>query len=185
MPPRPLLDEPAREALRQAAAALDAAEAGGQPHAIGRALAHVAACYRGLRAMASAETYYDAALRWARNAGSTDPVVDLLCDLCETAFELSLAQDAHEPGSGRATRERARDHAYEASTLAGRVADPGWEATVLLRLSDVLHRCGDRDDATQLQTRALRLMAGGLGAGLGAGAADHSLLAGLGRLSDG
>jgi len=177
----PLPDEPAREALRQAAAALDKAEADGQPPAISRALAQVALCYRHLKAMGSAETYFEAALRWARSAGSTDQVVDLLCDLCETTVELAEAQSAHHPGSGRAARERARDHAFEASTLAGRVADPHWEATVLLRISDTLDRCGDHDDATQLQTRALRLMAGGLEAG----AADHSLLPGLERLADG
>lgn len=159
----PLLDEPAREALRRAAAALDAAELGGQAHAISRALADVAACYRSLKAMASAESYYETALRWARSAGSGDQVVDLLCDLCETAVELAEAQGAALPGSGRAARERARDHAFEASTLAGRVADPSWEATVLLRISDVLDRCGDRDDATLLQVRALQLMSGSAG----------------------
>ena len=131
--------------------------------------------------MGSAETYFEAALRWARSAGSTDQVVDLLCDLCETTVELAEAQSAHRPGSGRAARERARDHAFEASTLAGRVADPHWEATVLLRIGDVLDRCGDHDDAALLQTRALRLMSGNRGAG----AAEHDLQPSLGRLADG
>lgn len=177
----PLLDETARETLRRAAAALDAAEAGGQAHAIGRALADVAACYRGLKAMASAETYYETALRWARSAGSGDQVVDLLCDLCETTVELAEAQGATLPGSGRAARERARDHAFEASTLAGRVADPGWEATVLLRISDALDRCGDRDDATQLQVRALQLMSGSQASSR----PDCSAQPGPGRRADG
>ena len=163
MLPEPLLDETAREALRLGTAALDAAEAGGRAHDISLALADVAACYRSLKATASAESYYEAALRWARSAGSSDQVVDLLCDLCETAVALAEALDDPAPGSGRAARERARDHAFEASTLAGRVADPGWEATVLLRISDVLDRCGDRDDATQLQVRALQLISGSVG----------------------
>ena len=180
MLPAPLFDETARETLRQAAAALDAAEAGGQAHAISRALADVAACYRGLKAMASAESYYETALRWARGAGSSDEVVDLLCDLCETAVGLAEAQGAHLPGSGRAARERARDHAFEASALAGRVADPGWEATVLLRISDVLDRCGDRDDATKLQLRALELMSGSLRPRQ----PDHDRPPALGRLAD-
>ena len=85
MTPFPLLDEPSRERLRRAAAALDAAEAGGQPQAVSLALARMAACYRSVREMASAEIHYEAALRWARSGGSTDQVVDLLCDLCETA----------------------------------------------------------------------------------------------------
>lgn len=176
-----LLDESSREVLRQAAAALDAAEAGGQPHAVSRALTQMAACYRALRATASAETCYEAALRWARSAGSTDQVVDLLCALCETAVDLAGAQEGQRRGSRRAARERARDHAFEATTLAGKVADPGWEATVLLRISDVLDRCGDHDDAAQLQVRALRLMSGSLHTG----APDHSLLPSLGRLADG
>lgn len=176
-----LFDETARESLRQAAAALDVAEAGGQPQQISRALAHLAACYRSLEAMASAEAYLEAALRWARSAGATDPVVDLLCELCETAVQLSRAQEAVRPGDGRAARERTRDHAFEAATLAGRVSDPDWEATVLLRISDVLDRCGDHDDAALLQTRALRLMSGTLRAS----AADHDLLPGIGRLADG
>jgi len=32
----------------------------------------VATCYRGLKAMASAETDYETALRWARSAGAPD-----------------------------------------------------------------------------------------------------------------
>ena len=35
---------------------------------------------------------------------------------------------------------------------------------MLLRVSEALDRCGDRDDALSLQTRALRLLAGDLGA---------------------
>ena len=176
-----LFDEAARESLRQAAAALDVAEAEGQAHQISRALARVAACYRSLCAMASAEAHFDAALRWARSAGATDEVVDLLCELCETTVQLSQDQEALGRGQGRAARERTRDHAFEATTLAGRVSDPHWEATVLLRVSDVLDRCGDHDDAALLQVRALRLMSGSLHTG----APDHNLLPSLGRLADG
>lgn len=156
----PLLDEPAREALRQAAAALDAAEQRGQPFEMSQALVQVARGYGALRALASAEAYLELALRWARAGGSTDHTVDLLCELCEAAERVAQAHDAQRPGSGHAARERARDHAFEASTLAGRVADSGWEVTVLLRISDVLNHCGDHADAAQLQSRALQLMAG-------------------------
>jgi len=176
-----LYDETARDALRRAADELDAAEAGGQSQQISRALARVAACYRALSAMTSAEAYYEAALRWARNVGTTDQVVDLLCELCETTVQLSQAQEGQRVGAGRAARERTRDNAFEAITLAGRVADPGWEATALLRISDVLDRCGDHDDAALLQTRALCLMSGRRDAGV----PDPHQLPGLGRLADG
>ena len=63
-------------------------------------------------------------------------------------------------GQGRPLRERARDHVFEAQRLAHQVSDARWEVTVLLRLSDVLDRFGDRDDATQLQVRALQLTVG-------------------------
>jgi len=181
MAPSPLLDESSRESLRRAAAALDAAEAAGQAHAVSLALSQMAACYRSVRAVASAESYYEAALRWARSGGSTDQIVELLCDLCETAAAVAEAMEGQQPGQGRGARERARDHAFEAATRVGQVADPGWEAKVLLRISDVLDRCGDHDDAAQLQVRALRLMSGSLYAG----APDPHLLPSLGRLADG
>ena len=141
-----------------------------------QALVAVARAYVQLRA----EAYYELALRWAPSAGSTDPVVDVLCELCEFTTLLADAQDAATPGSGHAARERARNHVFEASMLAGRVADAGWEFKVLLRISDVLDRCDHRDDADALQTRALRLMMGGLVAG----APDPALLPSLGRLAD-
>ena len=163
MLPEPLLDETAREALRRAAAALDAAEAGGRAHDISLALADLAPSEPRQNATAPPQSDNKAADRRGPPPRSSDQVVDLLCDLCETAVALAEALDDPAPGSGRAARERARDHAFEASTLAGRVADPGWEATVLLRISDVLDRCGDRDDATQLQVRALQLISGSVG----------------------
>jgi tetratricopeptide (TPR) repeat protein len=181
MTPSPLLDESSRESLRRAAAALDAAEASGQAHAVSLALARMAACYRSVGEMGSAESHYEEALRWARSGGSTDQVVDLLCDLCETAATVAEALEGQQPGRGRAARERARDHVFEATTLIGQVADPGWEASVLLRISDVLDHCGDHDDAVQLQVRALRLMSGSLYPGL----PDPHLLPSLGRLADG
>ena len=48
--------------------------------------------------------------------------------------------------------------AFEAICLAGQATDPCWEIKVLLRVSEVLDRCGDHDDAISLQTRALALM---------------------------
>lgn len=175
MPATPLPDEPARVALSLACAALDAAEADGRPVVLSQALAAVAHGYRALRALDAAESHLQQALRWARAAQATDHVVDLLCDLCDTSA--TLADTLPEPTQAHAARERARDHAFEAGALSPRVADADWEVKVLLRVSDVLDRLGDHDDATQLQTRALRLMSG-----LQATAAHE--LPGLGRLAD-
>jgi tetratricopeptide (TPR) repeat protein len=174
-----LLDESGRETLRRASAALDAAEERCQPFEMSQALVQVARAYASLRALTGAEIYLEQALRWARTAGSTDHVVDILSELAECAAGMAEAPTAQAAGA-RAARERARDHAFEASTMAGRVADPDWEVTVLLRLSDVLDRCGDRDDATLLQSRALRLMAGSLAAP----ASEAALQPSLGRLAD-
>ncbi len=170
----------ARDAICAAAARLDAAELRAEPFGMSQALAEVGRGYVALRALPSAESCLNQALRWGRMAGSTDLVVDLLCELSETTTALAEDLDALSPGSGHAARERARDHAFEASTLASRVADNAWEVQVLLRVSDVLDRCGDRDDAVLLQTRALRLMAGSLAAG----PSDAALLPSLGRLAD-
>jgi hypothetical protein len=173
-------EETARQDLRQAAAALDAAERQAQPMAMSQALAELARCYRRLQAPAAAEAYLDMALRWARAAQATDQVVDLLCELCETTITLAQAQDHTAQAAAQATRERARDHAFEASSQAAHVADAEWEVKVLLRVSDALNRLGDHDDASQLQTRALRLMSGNALV-----AANPALLPGLGRLADG
>lgn len=175
----PLLDESAREALRLASAHLDAAELQAEPHAMCQALSQVAQAYARMHAPACAETYLQMALRWARVTHATDLTVDLLCELSSAAEHLAQAQDAQEAGSGHAARERARDHAFEASTLAARVTDPSWEIKVLLRISDVLDRCGDRDDAVQMQARAMRLIAGPA-----AEAVNPHVLPDLGRLAD-
>lgn len=173
----PLIEAPAREVLRLACRVLDAAEVTGGAMAISQALAAVACSYRALHALPAAEHCLDEALRWARATQSTDWTIDLLCELVETGVQLGTAQDTASPGSGHGARERARDHAFEASQLAARVADREWEVKVLLRVSDALDRLGDHDDATGLQTRALRLMNGSR-------APDVFELPGLGRLAD-
>lgn len=178
-----------RLAFCQAASDLDTAEAGGQPAAISQALAQVARCYRGIGALASAESAFEMALRWSRLTGATDGSVDLLCELAETAAglaeQLTPTDDtapstpgAADRAAARAARERARDHGFEAATLAPRVADAGWEAQVLMRVGEVLRRCGDHDDAAAMQTRALRLVGGTQGR------PDPAVLPSLGRLAD-
>jgi tetratricopeptide (TPR) repeat protein len=158
-PGQTMLDGPAREALRQAAASLDAAERRRRPHEMCAALAQVGRCYRDLRALSAAEDALGQALRWARASGSVDQQVELLCELADTACALAEELADDQPRSAHSARERARDRSYEATRLASAVADPHWEVTVLLRVSDALNRCGDHDDALGLATRALELMA--------------------------
>lgn len=160
MPSDPL--DPIRSVLRQAALQLDAAEASGQPQAMAQALLQLSRAYRAMGALDAAEAGLGGALRWSRMTGSVDATVDLLCELGETAATRAeqLDDGERESGRGHLARERARDAAFEAAQRAAHVADSRWEITVLLRVSDVLDRCGDRDDAVGLQARALRLLAG-------------------------
>lgn len=169
--------EAAREALRRACAELDRAEAAGGAAATAQALSGVARAYGALRAWSTAEAYQEMALRWWHAAQATDAMVDVLCDLCDTGVQLAEQQDAASPGSGRGTRERVRDHAFNACALAARVSDAEWEVKVLLRVSDALNRLGDHDDAAALQSRALERMAG-------SPRTDVALLPSIGRLAD-
>jgi hypothetical protein len=159
---QPYPDRPTRDALRQAAADLDAAEAGGQPYAMTQALAQLGRSYRGIGALEAAEASCEQALRWSHLVGAVDLTVGLLCDLCDIATAMAERLDDGDIDSGRGhtARARARDHAFEASRCAGGLGDARWEVDALLRISDALDRCGDRDDAIALQTRAMRLIAG-------------------------
>jgi tetratricopeptide (TPR) repeat protein len=158
------LNEPesrqAQEALQLALRALERAEACGRPWTLTEALARLGRCYRRLALHGAAQHCFERALRWSVVSGGGDQAVEVLCELSEACADEADAADQVEPGSGRAARERARDHVFDATRRASHVADPTWEVTVLLRLSDVLDRFGDREDATVLQVRALRLTAG-------------------------
>lgn len=155
-----MLPSPARDALREAAAALDMAERYKQPLEMSLALAQMARCYRALQALGPAETYLRQALGWARTLGAADQATEILCLLAETCCAAAELQSDEESRRGHAALERTRDCAFEAASLAAHVADPAWEIKVLLRISDVLDRCGDHDDAVELQSRAMRLMYG-------------------------
>ena len=153
-----ILPSPARSALREAAAALDLAERYQQPLEMSLALAQMARCYRALQALGPAGLYLERALAWARTLGAADQAVEILCLLAETSCALA---ELHAPDDSRrshAALERTRDWAFEAAGLAAHVTDPQWEIKVLLRISDVLDRCGDHDDAVHLQSRAMRMM---------------------------
>ncbi|MBL8340447.1 MAG: hypothetical protein JNL30_03175 [Rubrivivax sp.] len=190
MPNTPASAEVIRQRLRRACAVLDLAELSSQPYAMSQALAEVARCHRELAAEASAENYFVSAVRWARLCGSVDHVADLLCEAADAAVRLAAANTrAPEAGAspgqtagfggraGHSAHERARDRAFEASQLAGQLSDPSCEARLLMRVGELLERCGDHADALQMQLRALDRMGG-------VAPRDASRLSGFGRLAD-
>ena len=150
----------ARDRLQQALASLELAAAMRRPWALVETHREAGRAYAAIGALPSALAMLEQALRWSHAVGSVDARADLLCEWVELLAEQADAAERLERGSGRPARERARDAIFEASQAAARVADPRWEVTVLLRLSDVLDRFGDRDDATLLQMRALQLTVG-------------------------
>jgi hypothetical protein len=149
---------PARAALTAALADLDLAETTARPLAMSHALARLARCYRAMGEQEVAAQCLGRACSWAGLLGAADSRLDLLCELAETLLEASAAHDG-DAQHARRLREQTRDHCFEVSRLCGHCADPQWEVTVLLRVSDVLDRCGDHDDAIALQCRALQLIA--------------------------
>jgi tetratricopeptide (TPR) repeat protein len=159
-----MIDGPRREVLRLAAAALDLAEQRGLPLERCAALTAMGRAYRAIGAPGAAESMLRQAVGLARCGGAGDLEVEVLCELCEAACLHAIERSAAAENDGDAVeqayaaRERARDTAYEVAALARRTADPHWEASALLRASDVLNRCGDHEDAAQLQQRALALM---------------------------
>ena len=155
-----LLRSPARSALRDAAAALDQAELYHQPLEMSLALAQMARCYRALQALGPAELVLERALAWARTLGAADQAVEILCLLAETSCSVAELHAQDDSLRSHAALERTRDWAFEATGMAAHVTDPQWEIKVLLRISYVLDRCGDHDDAVELQSRAMRLMYG-------------------------
>ena len=147
-----------RQALQLATRVLDLAEIYRKPHDMCQATAQVARCLKAMQDCASAEAYLMKSMAWAACIPGVDARVDLLCELSEVVCTLAETESDDDAMARRATFERARDHAFEAASLAHRTADPQWEVKVLLRASDVLNRCGDHDDATSMQDRAITLL---------------------------
>jgi hypothetical protein len=145
-------------ALDEALKALDAAELRRRPVDMTQALALVGRCYRDLDEAETAAWYLHQALAWARTLGGVDSSVDLLCDLAELSVAISKTVVDDDGRKAHAERDRARDQGFEATELVRQCSDPRWEVTVLLRVSDMLNSCGDHDDATALQCRAMDLM---------------------------
>jgi hypothetical protein len=155
-----MLDSPARSALREAAAALELAERYRMPLEMCLALAQLARCYRGLQALEPAEWALQQSYRWACTLGAIDQSLEVLCQLAEVSCALAEWHAPNDAARSRAALQRTRDRAFEAGALAAHVSDPAWEIKLLLRISDVLDRCGDHGDAVDLQSRAMRLIYG-------------------------
>jgi len=150
-----------RQALRDATLSLDAAEAAGEPALLSQVLAQVSRCHRRLGALAEAVWYAKRGLQLARGLSAVDASVDALCVLAELGVQrAALLDEQDEQPGARRLRDSARDHGFEAVQLALRSADPQWEITVLLRVSDLFDGLGDHDDAIALQCRAVALMTG-------------------------
>jgi hypothetical protein len=148
-----------RQALREATASLDAAEAAGEPALMSQALAQVSHCHRRVGALAEAVWFARRGLELARGLPAVDASVDALCELADLAIERAGSLDEQEePRGAHRLRDTARDHGFEAVRLALRSADPQWEITVLLRVSDLFDRLGDHEDAIAMQCRAVGLM---------------------------
>lgn len=151
----------ARQALTLSLRVLDLASVFKRPNDMCQALAQVARAMKAMNAFGPAEGYLAQALHWSSLLPGIDTRVDLLCELAEVccaAAEAEQAANEHQRHAGRRERERARDHAFEAASLAGQTTDAHWEVKVLLRVSDVLDRCGDHEDAASMQNRAISLM---------------------------
>jgi tetratricopeptide (TPR) repeat protein len=144
--------------LRLSVRLLEMARVRNRPSEVAQAHAQVGRCYKALAAWPTAQSYLEQGIRWAHLAGSVDLAVDLTCDLAEVACSAAESQENCDSLAAHHAMEAARDHAFEAARMAGQSADPHWEVKVLLRVSEVLDRCGDHDDAISLQTRALTLI---------------------------
>jgi len=149
----------ARRALIDASLALDTAEAAGEPAALSQALAQVARCHRRMGALGDATWYAERGLQTARSLAVVDASVDALCELGELALDRAKLFDGGvRDEAAHRLRDAARERGFEAARMVLQSADPQWEITVLLRLSDLFDRLGDHDDAIALQCRAAGLM---------------------------
>ena len=153
-------NEVARQDLDAAMRLLALVQPWGHPAEMTQALCQVGHCLARLAEFEAAKRSFVEAMHWSHLLGAVDTRVDLLCCLAEvnTSLAREAALASNNNLAGHAWRERARDRAFEAAGLAGKVTDPQWGARVLLRVSDVLDNCGDHADATALQNRAVTLL---------------------------
>ena len=142
-----------------AVAALDAAERQQRPVDMAMALLRVGRCLRAQGDFAAAEWYLQRGLAWSRTLASLDLCIETLCELASACSAQALVQQSADAHAAYGSRERARDHAFEAASLAERRDDARCEAAVLSCVCDVLERCGDFEDRDTLRLRRASLLA--------------------------
>ncbi len=174
------LNAASRDLLQQGLRAIECARHSGQGWAIAEAQLGLARWYRDRGELGFALDLLESGLA---AAPGLDQRVELHCEVVNVLAQQSAVAEAWNTGSGRPARNTARQHIFKASMLAAHLADSAWEAKVLLHLSDVLDRFGDRADAVNLQNRALQLMGRSID-GFPQAFNPH-LVPGLGRLADG
>ncbi len=174
------LNTASRRALQQSLHALEVAHQSGQAWAMAEAQLGLARWYRDQSELDFALALLESALA---AAPGLDQRVELHCEIVNVLARQQAVLERQNSGGGRPARNTARQHIFKASMLAAHLADSAWEAKVLLHLSDVLGRFGDRDDASHLQNRALQLMGRSIDGFVQA--FNPHLVPGLGRLADG
>lgn len=174
------IDAASRDVMQQSLQALELARKSGHAWAVAEAQLGLARWYRDRSELDFSLSLLESALA---TAPGLDQRVEMHCELVNVLAQQSTRCETQATGSGRAARNVARQHIFKASMLAAHLADNAWEAKVLLHLSDILDRFGDRDDAVHLQNRALQLMGRSID-GFPQTFNPH-LVPGLGRLADG
>ncbi len=153
-------DAQVRERLRSAVARRDEAEAKGNPSDLIEALLPLARCYAQMGVYGAAEETLRHALRAARRTGNAQQLAAVLSETAQAACWRANELKEREPDVGRVSRDRARDSAFEASSLIHQHAHAAWAAPALLVISLVLGQCGDHDDAAVMKARAESWQAG-------------------------
>lgn len=137
---------------------LDQAESRMRPVEMALALLEVGQCYREHSNLDAAEWYLQRGLSWARTLGASHLSIDILCELAQVCAAIADLHDATDTRRAYSARERARDHGFEAATLAARHGDRRCEASVLGVISAALARCGDLEDCETLRRRQAALL---------------------------
>lgn len=132
----------------------------GDADALGHCQAHagVAVCWLERADVVQAEWHLQQALRWARLHGEPDIELDTLCAMAGTAFKVAQYHErAGDHGQARMALNRTRDACFEGVQVVTKLREVHLQATMLTRLAEVLHDCGDQDDAQALRERARQL----------------------------
>lgn len=149
---------PVTEALATSVRRLDAAEQRLRPVEMAVALLEVGAIHRSQGSLDAAEWYLHRGLSWARTLGAQHLSTEILCELAATCAAIAQQFEDADAHRAYAARERARDHGFEATTLAARGADLRCEAAVLGLVSEALACCGDLEDCESLRRRQAELL---------------------------